>query len=374
MNKKIRIGSFVLCLALCLLTALPPAYGISTTSRVQITKDGQVVDSILYNNILTQAIYAPKANVANYNTDTTYCCAALVKRFYANTFKVNVYGLVSTGSTPTAGSGSFFEVTNPKAGDIVRFNTYTHWAIIKKIDSSGNITLLEQNVWSGDNALVGRVISKSEMNGGAYTYFRYTTAGSSANPHTHAYKKKYAEAHPHQYYMGCACGDYYHLDSYNSLISCKSCYNDKYGKLPQSSTGIPTPATVKINGKEVAFDAYNINGNNFFKLRDLAYSINGTAKKFAIGWDNSLKAVNMTTGSSYKANGSEMSAQGTTSQKADITNSVLYLNKTRIYPLTYIIKNNNYVKLQDWAKAMDIKISYDNTKKLITVDTSQGYS
>ena len=86
------------------------------------------------------------------------------------------------------------------------------------------------------------------------------------------------------------------------------------------------------------------------------------------------KAVNMTIGSSYKANGSEMSAKGTSSQKADITNSVLYLNKTRIYPLTYIIKNNNYVKLQDWAKAMDIKISYDNTKKLITVDTSQGYS
>lgn len=373
MNKKIRLGSFVLCLLFCLLTVLP-AYGISTTSRVQITQNGQVVDSILYNNILTQAIYAPKANVANYNTDTTYCCAALVKRFYANTFKVTVYGLVSTGSVPTVTSGSFVEVNTPKAGDIVRFNNYTHWAIIKKIDSSGNITLLEQNVWSGDNALVGRVISKSEVNDGNYTYFRYSTAGSNEKPHTHSYSRKYVVEHPHQYYMLCSCGDTYYLNSCNSLMTCKSCYNDNYGKLPKSSTGIPNPATVKINGKEIAFDAYNINGNNFFKLRDLAYSINNSTKKFAIDWDNSLKAVNMTIGSSYKANGSEMSAKGTSSQKADITNSVLYLNKTRIYPLTYIIKNNNYVKLQDWAKAMDIKISYDNTKKLITVDTSQGYS
>lgn len=374
MNKKIRIGSFILCLLFCLLTALPPAYGISVTSRVQITKDAQVVDSILYNNILTQAIYTPKANVANYNTDATYCCAALVKRFYSNVFKITVYGLVSTSSTPTATAGSFFEVSTPKAGDIVRFNTYTHWAIIKKIDSAGNITLLEQNVWSGDNALVGRVISKDERNSGSYTYFRYTTSGTATSSHTHDYKKKYSDTHPHQYYMACSCGDYYYLNSYNHLVSCQACYNDQYGKLAKSAVGIPTPAAVKINGKEIDFDAYNINGNNFFKLRDLAYSVNGTAKKFAVDWDNSLKAVNMTTGSSYKANGSEMSAPGAASQKADITNSLLYLNKTRIYPLTYIIKNNNYVKLQDWAKALDIKISYDAAKKLITIDTTQAYS
>jgi hypothetical protein len=43
---------------------------------------------------------------------------------------------------------------------------------------------------------------------------------------------------------------------------------------PQSAS--PTSSTVLVNGKNVAFDAYNINGNNYFKLRDLAYTLNGT--------------------------------------------------------------------------------------------------
>jgi len=37
-------------------------------------------------------------------------------------------------------------------------------------------------------------------------------------------------------------------------------------------TAQPTASTVLINGKSVAFDAYNINGNNYFKLRNLAYT------------------------------------------------------------------------------------------------------
>ncbi|MGI5823934.1 MAG: hypothetical protein ACOX7J_00005 [Bacillota bacterium] len=378
MSSKARVFFIAFCLIVCFFAATATAFGISSSSRVEITEDGQVVDSLSYNNVLTQAVYTPKENVANYNTDTTYCCAALVKRFYSSVHKVTVYGLLSPSSVPVVTSGSFYEVSSPKAGDIVRFSNYTHWALVKKIDAAGNITLLEQNVWSGDYALVGRVIDKSEISSGAYTYFRYSTkdidnSGSDNNVHTHAYKKKFAEGHPHQYYKACSCGDYYHLDEYATSIKCKSCYNQRYGSLAASASASPNTATVKVNGKAVKFDAYNIGGNNFFKLRDLAYTINGTAKKFSVDWDNNLKAIAMTGGSSYKANGSEMAAQGTKNVTADITNASLYFNKAQIYPLTYNIQNNNYVKLQDLAMALDINVGYDSANKIITIDTSKGY-
>lgn len=378
MSSKARVFLIIFCLVLCFSVGVTSVFAISTTSKVQITEDAQVVDSLLYNNILTQAIYTPKENVTNYNTDTTYCCAALVKRFYSSVFKVTVSGLLSPTSVPIVSSGSFNEVTSPKSGDIVRFTNYTHWALVKKVDASGNVTLLEQNVWSGDYALVGRVISAAEVNSGAYTYFRYSSSssnsnnsGSSNNSHVHAYKKKYAEGHPHQYYMGCNCGSYYHLDEYAVSISCKSCYNERYGNLDNTASASPNTAKVKVNGKVVNFDAYNINGNNFFKLRDLAYAINGTSKQFAVNWDDSLKSVAMTTGSAYKANGTELSAQGTKTLNADITNSQLFLDKTQIYPLTYIISNNNYVKLQDLALALDIKVGYDSANRVITIDTEE---
>ena len=41
-------------------------------------------------------------------------------------------------------------------------------------------------------------------------------------------------------------------------------------------TALPTGQTVTMNGVKVDFAAYNINGNNCFKLRDLAAAINGT--------------------------------------------------------------------------------------------------
>ena len=49
------------------------------------------------------------------------------------------------------------------------------------------------------------------------------------------------------------------------------------------ATANPTASTVSVNSKIVSFDAYIIGGSNYFKLRDLAYSLNGTAKQFAVG-------------------------------------------------------------------------------------------
>ena len=51
---------------------------------------------------------------------------------------------------------------------------------------------------------------------------------------------------------------------------------------PSILTAKPTASTVLVNGENVAFDAYNINDNNYFKLRDLAYILSGTEKQFEV--------------------------------------------------------------------------------------------
>ena len=38
---------------------------------------------------------------------------------------------------------------------------------------------------------------------------------------------------------------------------------------PVSAAATPTASTVLVNGEKKAFDAYNIEGSNYFKLRDL---------------------------------------------------------------------------------------------------------
>ncbi|MGO4119405.1 hypothetical protein ACEQ6C_40435, partial [Rhizobium ruizarguesonis] len=52
---------------------------------------------------------------------------------------------------------------------------------------------------------------------------------------------------------------------------------------PETLSAAPTDSKVLVNGKTISFEAYNINGNNYFKLRDFAAAVNGTEKQFEVG-------------------------------------------------------------------------------------------
>lgn len=77
---------------------------------------------------------------------------------------------------------------------------------------------------------------------------------------------------------------------------------------PQYTTAVPSTAKVLVNGKKVAFDAYTIGGNTYFKLRDVAAAVNGTAKSFNVTWDANAKAISLQGGTAYVAVGGELAA------------------------------------------------------------------
>lgn len=143
--------------------------------------------------------------------------------------------------------------------------------------------------------------------------------------------------------------------------------------LPATATAVPSAAKILVNGKEVAFDAYNINNNNYFKLRDVAMAINGTEKQFAVTWDNEVKAINLLFNQAYTAAGTEL-AQGDGTQKAATLNTAkVYLNGSEISVAAYTINSNNYFKLRDLGQTFNFGVNWDNTAKTISVDTTASY-
>ncbi len=136
---------------------------------------------------------------------------------------------------------------------------------------------------------------------------------------------------------------------------------------------LSTTAKVLVNGKEIDFEAYNIDGNNYFKLRDLAKVVTGTEKQFEITWDQEKKAVNMISNKEYTAVGGELEKKDVKDEKATLSNSVIYKDGEKVDLKAYLIKGNNYFKLRDVAKAFDIGIGWDNQTKTITVDTGKSY-
>ena len=143
----------------------------------------------------------------------------------------------------------------------------------------------------------------------------------------------------------------------------------------------PTVSTVLVNGENVAFDAYNIDGNNYFKLRDLAYALNGTEKQFEVEWLSETNAIMLIGKHSYTETGGEMEGKVTENKtpvpsqsKIMFTESMESDAPTTLNLIAYNIDGNNYFKLRDIGEVFDFGVDWDGATNTIVIDTSKGYT
>lgn len=138
-------------------------------------------------------------------------------------------------------------------------------------------------------------------------------------------------------------------------------------------TAKPTSSKVIINGKAVTFEAYTINGNNYFKLRDIAQAVNKTEKNFEVKWDSKNNAIKLISNKPYTPVGGELAKGDGKAKVAKPTTSKIYKDGKEISLTAYTINGNNYFKLRDIAKAFNIGVTWDGTTNTIGIDTSIGY-
>ncbi len=138
---------------------------------------------------------------------------------------------------------------------------------------------------------------------------------------------------------------------------------------------LPAQSTVLINGVNVNFDAYTIDENNYFKLRDLAMALNGTTKQFEVIWDEANSAIRLTTNSAYTSVGNELTvSENRTAATAISTTSRIYMDGVEINLKAYQIGSSNYFKLRDVGAVMNFGIEWEDSLKTIVIDTSTGYT
>lgn len=143
---------------------------------------------------------------------------------------------------------------------------------------------------------------------------------------------------------------------------------------PAAAAAAPTSSTVLVNGEKKAFDAYSIDGNNYFKLRDLAFVLSGTDKQFQVGWDGEANAISLTSGEAYTSVGGEMEGKSAGKQPAKPTSSKILLDGKEVSLTAYEIGGNNYFKLRDIGQTFDFGVGWDDASRTITIDTSVGYT
>lgn len=114
--------------------------------------------------------------------------------------------------------------------------------------------------------------------------------------------------------------------------------------------------------------AYEINGNLYLKLRDVAAALNGTARQFAVGWDGTSSDVRINVGRHYVPTGDELGMPPTERDSAERAASTIVADGVSKTPTTYIIAQNHYYRLRDLADILGLKIDWDANTKTVTLE------
>lgn len=131
--------------------------------------------------------------------------------------------------------------------------------------------------------------------------------------------------------------------------------------------------SLELNGQGAKTAAYNIEGNNYFKLRDVAAILVGTDYGFAVDYDGETQTVAIRSKAAYEKDPQDLMDLGTATQEAVVSSQKMTLDGKVIQPKAYNINGNNYVKLRDLGEVIGFYVGYDEAKNAILIDTTKPY-
>lgn len=170
------------------------------------------------------------------------------------------------------------------------------------------------------------------------------------------------------------CRTVFGLDSIRYTITPNASANTA-AALPQSTSVKIQPSThvVTVDGERVDPQGYNINGYNFYKLRDIAYILNGTDSQFNVTWDGANNRIILTDDAAYQEVGGEM----TSSVSAEIKNvsesdSTIVLDGNTLSLTGYRINGNNYYKIRDVGSTLGFSVDFDPETEIVLIGSANA--
>ena len=130
---------------------------------------------------------------------------------------------------------------------------------------------------------------------------------------------------------------------------------------------VASPQNLSVDGVDADCDKYNIDGSNYFKLRDLAAALKGLDSEFAVTWNAAQQRIDLTSRTAYTPVGGEQTALPAGNKAATLTNAAVYLDGNPLSLTAYSIGGNNYFKLRDLVFALGFSVDWDNATSTVTI-------
>ena len=129
-----------------------------------------------------------------------------------------------------------------------------------------------------------------------------------------------------------------------------------------------TTQKVRLDDKDVVIYGYNIDGENYFKLRDVAAVLKDSKVKFGVEYKDGL--VTLTKGADYKVLDTDQKEVKAESE-AMLTNDKVKVGETDLTAKAFKIDGNNYYRVRDLGKALEFGVDYDEEANTVLLSSEK---
>ena len=122
---------------------------------------------------------------------------------------------------------------------------------------------------------------------------------------------------------------------------------------------------ITLDGEEVMVGAYDVEGYNYLKLRDVAAILNTKKCQFNVGFDKPTKLITVELAKGYEKVEGDLAEIKDEKAKAIVSVKKILVNGEEKEIKTALINEYNYMQLRDLGSLVGLDVKYDTKNKVI---------
>lgn len=132
---------------------------------------------------------------------------------------------------------------------------------------------------------------------------------------------------------------------------------------------VPSGQSVLLDGNKVSISAYLIQGNNYFKLRDVAAILKNTDSRFSVSYDVQAKTIGIRSGADYESETGDLRPLYAEPQDAVLSSQTVVIDGKKVSLKAYLIHGNNYFMLRELGEKLNFEVDFDASSRSVLISS-----